>query len=50
MEPKERLGEITAKERKLIDLLRSTEFGEVRIIIQNGQPILAEEVRKSIKL
>ncbi|ATW27571.1 DUF2292 domain-containing protein [Candidatus Formimonas warabiya] len=50
MERKERPLEITEKERRLIELLRSTGFGEVRITVQNGQPILVEEVHKSIKL
>jgi hypothetical protein len=49
-EDKEYPKEITEKERKLVELLRNTEFGEVRVIIQNGQPVLVEEVYKSIKL
>ncbi|ATW27560.1 DUF2292 domain-containing protein [Candidatus Formimonas warabiya] len=50
MESKERLGEITEKERKLIELLRSTGFGEVRVTIQDGQLVQVEEIHKSIKL
>jgi len=41
---------VTEKERRLIELLRSTGFGEVHVTVQNGQPVLVEEVHKSIKL
>ncbi|MEL7565313.1 MAG: DUF2292 domain-containing protein [Dehalobacterium sp.] len=42
--------EITEKERRLIELIRSIGFGEVHITVQDGQPILVGEVHKSIKL
>jgi hypothetical protein len=41
---------LTEKERKLIDLIRSTGYGEIRIAVQDGEPIRVEEVKKSIKL
>ncbi|VFB15693.1 Uncharacterised protein [Urinicoccus massiliensis] len=42
--------EISERESKLLNLIRQTSFGEVKIIIQDGEPIRVEEVKKSIKL
>jgi len=42
--------ELSEKEKKLIELIRSTGYGEIRITVQDGQPIQVEEVKKSIKL
>ena len=42
--------ELSEKEKKLIDLIRSTGYGEIRVTVRDGQPIQAEEVKKSIKL
>ncbi|WP_246566246.1 DUF2292 domain-containing protein [Tissierella simiarum] len=41
---------LNEQEENLIDLIRETEFGEIKIIIQNSIPIRVEEVKKSIKL
>jgi hypothetical protein len=41
---------ITTKERKIVELIRSTEYGNIRIIIQDNEPIRVEEITKSIKL
>jgi len=38
------------KEEKLLKLIRETEFGEIKVIIQEGVPIRVEEMKKSIKL
>lgn len=38
------------KEEKLLSILRKVEYGEVRIIVQDGIPIRIEELKKSIKL
>ena len=42
--------EVSERENKLLNLIRQTSFGEVKIIIQDGEPIRVEEVKKSIKL
>jgi len=42
--------ELSEKEKKLIDLIRSTGYGEIRVTVRDGQPIQVEEVKKSIKL
>lgn len=40
---------LTEKEEKLLAMLREIRFGEVVIHVADGQPVRAEEVRKSIK-
>lgn len=42
--------ELNQKEKKLIEIIRSTENGELNISVQEGQPVRVEEVTKSIKL
>ncbi len=42
--------ELSEKGKKLIDLIRSISYGEIRIAVREGEPVLVEEVKKSIKL
>ncbi len=42
--------ELSPQERRLIQLLRTIDYGEVRIIMKDGKPIRAEEIQRSIKL
>lgn len=42
--------ELSEKEKNLIELVRAIEHGEVKIFIQDKQPIRVEEIKKSIKL
>jgi hypothetical protein len=42
--------DLNSKEKKLLQLIRNTEHGEIKIIVQDKQPIRIEEIRKSIKL
>lgn len=41
---------VNEKEANLIKIMRKTEFGEMKIIIQDGTPVRIEEIKKSIKL
>lgn len=41
---------IDEKEMHLLDIIRQLQFGEIKIIVQDGQPIRIEELKKSIKL
>lgn len=41
---------ITDKERRLIEIIRNIEFGEINIIVQNNEPIRVQELKRSIKL
>lgn len=41
---------LTKEEEKLIKIFRSIDFGEVRVVINDGKPTRLEEIKKSIKL
>ena len=41
---------ITKAERQLIELIRSLEYGEIRIMVKDAKPIRVEEIRRSIQL
>ena len=47
---KENLVEITAREARLIRLIRSIPAGEVQIMVKESQPVRAEEIQKKIRL
>ena len=49
MEQKKTVLQVTEKEEKLIRMIRELKFGEVHIYIADGQPVRAEEIKKSIK-
>lgn len=42
--------QVTEREKRLIDLIRELGYGEIRIVVQNSEPVRIEEVKKSIKL
>ena len=39
----------TEKEKKLLQLIRELKFGEIRICVADGQPVRAEEIKRSVK-
>ena len=39
----------TEKEDKLLKLIRELKFGEVHIYVADGQPVRAEEIKRSVK-
>lgn len=41
---------LTEREVKLIELIRRLGFGEISIYVADGQPVRAEEIKKSVKL
>lgn len=41
---------LTNAEKKLIEVIRSLDYGEVRVMIKDNKPIRVEEIRKSIQL
>ena len=41
---------LTEKEKKLLEMIRALKFGEMRIIIQDSEPVRVEEIKNSIKL
>ena len=42
--------ELTKAEKQLIEVIRSLDYGEVRIMIKDSRPIRVEEIRRSIQL
>lgn len=41
---------VSEQEKRLIDLIRKTKHGELKILIKDSLPIRVEEMKKSIKL
>ncbi len=41
---------LTDKEKKLLSIIRGMQFGEVRVVVTDGVPTRAEEIKKSVKL
>lgn len=41
---------VTDPEKKVLELMRGIEFGEIRIIINNSKPVRVEEIKKSVQL
>lgn len=41
---------LTKAELQLIELIRSLDYGEVRVMIKDWHPIRVEEIRRSIQL
>ena len=41
---------LSKAETELIKIIRSLDFGEVRIIVKDNRPIRIEEIKKSIQL
>ena len=41
---------LTKAERQLIELIRSIDYGELRIMVKDEKPVRVEEIRRSIQL
>ncbi len=41
---------LTEQEKRLIMMIRELKYGELHLFIAEGNPIRAEEIKKSIKL
>jgi hypothetical protein len=41
---------LTKAEQQLIEVIRSLDYGEVRVMIKDNRPIRVEEIRRSIQL
>ena len=42
-------SKITEREEKLLQLIRELTFGEIHIHVADGQPVRAEEIKRSVK-
>ena len=51
MEPKKDAPQaLTEQEKELLTMLRSLEYGELRVVVQAGRPVRVEEIRRSVQL
>lgn len=50
MEKEKNILQLSDEEKKIIELLRSIYYGELRIIVNNSKPVRVEEIKKSIQL
>jgi len=41
---------LTKAEKQLLEVIRSLDYGEVRVMIKDSRPIRVEEIRRSIQL
>ncbi len=41
---------LNEQEQRLIQMIRETRYGDLRIFVSEGKPIRVEEIKKSIKL
>lgn len=41
---------LSEKEKKLVQMIRNLNFGELRVIVTDGVPTRVEEIKRSIKL
>ncbi|MDR0294253.1 MAG: YezD family protein [Oscillospiraceae bacterium] len=37
-------------EKQLLHMIRELKYGEIRVIVQDGKPVRAEEIKKSVVL
>ncbi len=42
--------QLSEKEKKVIELMRRIGYGKICIIVRDGEPIMIEEMRKSVTL
>ena len=50
MDEKTKSITVSEEEQKVIEIMRSISFGELRVIINNSKPTRVEEIKKSIQL
>jgi Uncharacterized small protein (DUF2292). len=48
--PKTKNIPVSEKEEKLLELIRAVKFGEIKVFIQESEPIRVEKITESIKL
>ena len=41
---------VTQAEKEVVELLRALEYGELRVMVKDSNPIRVEEIRRSIQL
>ena len=41
---------LSEQEKKIIEILHEMNYGELKIVVQDGVPVRIDEIRKSIKI
>ena len=41
---------LSEQEKKVVELMRGLDFGDLRIVINNSKPVRVEEIKKSVQL
>ncbi len=41
---------LNEQEKRLLEMIREMNYGELRIFVSDGKPVRVEEIKKSIKL
>lgn len=41
---------LSQKEEKIVEILRSLDYGEIHIVVKRGTPVHVKEIKKSIEL
>ena len=50
MDEKKFMVQLSLPEKRVIELLRNLDYGELRIIVNASKPIRVEEIKKSVQL
>ncbi len=50
MEEKKKVVLLSEQEQKVIDIMRTINYGELRVVINNSKPVRVEEIKKSVQL
>ena len=50
MEDKKITVQVSQQEKRVLELLRGIDYGELRIVINASKPVRVEEIKKSLQL
>ena len=50
MDEKKFVVQLSLQEKRVIELLRELDYGELRVIVNASKPIRVEEIKKSVQL
>ena len=50
MDEKKFVVQLSLQEKRVIELLRELDYGELRVIVNASKPVRVEEIKKSVQL
>lgn len=50
MEENKKVILLSEQEQKVIEIMRTINYGELRVVINNSKPVRVEEIKKSVQL